>query len=110
MSDTEIKVEESAVADRNEVRRRAAKKAETKDALAAAETVKAVSKEPNKYTYYVTAKPEKVSYDMKVAGVDYSPSWDKDKKHLCWRIPTEFAERFEMHSHFVSGRIIKAQE
>lgn len=111
MSDTEIyKDEDSEVTDRNETRRRAAKKAETKAAQDAAQTVKASSKQPSLYAYYVSGKPEKISFDIKVAGVDYSPAWDKDKKHLCWRIPTEYSERFEMHTHFVSGRIIKAKD
>lgn len=96
--------------DRNELRKRAAKKAETKDARDAAATVMAAAKDPSKYVYYVSAKPEKITFDIKVAGTDYSPAWDKDKKHLCWRIPTEVSDRFEMHSHFVSGRIIKAKE
>lgn len=111
MSDNETapQVEEETT-DRNELRKRAAKKAEIKDARDAAASVIAVSKEPSKYVYYVSAKPEKITFDIKVAGTDYSPAWDKDKKHLCWRIPTEISDRFEMHSHFVSGRIIKAKE
>lgn len=112
MSDNETtQVEDSSeTTDRNELRKRAAKKAEVAEAQKAAATVVAASKDPSKYAYYVSAKPEKITFDIKVAGTDYSPAWDKDKKHLCWRIPTEFAERFEMHSHFVSGRIIKAKE
>lgn len=61
-------------------------------------------------TYYVSAREEVSAFPVKVAGTDYSPSWDKAHKRLVWRIPHELAERFEMHSHFTSGRIIRAKE
>jgi hypothetical protein len=60
--------------------------------------------------YYVSAAPENVSFAIKIAGEDYSPSWDKSRKHLVWRIPKELTERFEAHSHFTSGRVLRSKE
>lgn len=62
------------------------------------------------HAYYVSAKEELTSYDMKIAGTDYRPSWDKSRKRLVWRIPKGLAHRFEAHSHFLSGRIIRSTE
>jgi hypothetical protein len=57
MSDNETtQVEDSSeTTDRNELRKRAAKKAEVTEAQKAAATVVAVSKDPSKYAYYVSS-------------------------------------------------------
>lgn len=50
----------------------------------------AAAKDPSKYVYYVSAKPEKITFDIKVAGTDYSPAWDKDKSTCAGAFPPKF--------------------
>lgn len=89
-----------------------AKAATTATELAAHEAASSVADSSNQKdaVYYVSAQPEKVSFAIKVAGEDYSPSWDTARKHLVWRIPKEVSDRFETHYHFVSGRVIRSKE
>mgnify|MGYP005731381763 FL=1 len=62
------------------------------------------------WNYYVSANPEKISWDMTVTGVKYKGLWNKDRTHLVWRIPNGATEKFEQHIFFKHRRIIKGDE
>ena len=62
------------------------------------------------WNYYVSANPEKISWDMTVSGVKYKGLWNKDKTHLVWRIPNGATEKFEQHIFFKHRRIIKGDD
>ena len=64
----------------------------------------------SQWAYYVSANPEKVSWDMNVAGEKCKGLWNKDRTHLVWRIPADKADRFEQHIFFKHRRIIKGDE
>ena len=64
----------------------------------------------SQWAYYVSANPEKVSWDMNIAGEKYKGLWNKDRSHLVWRIPADKADRVEQHIFFKQRRIIKGDE
>ena len=58
------------------------------------------------YCYFISAKPEEVAFDIKIAGDRYKGVWDSDREHLCWRIPAEHKERMLNHFFCVEKRIV----
>jgi hypothetical protein len=64
----------------------------------------------DKYVYYISREPEPISFRMLIRGRSLIPGWDKRHERLIWRVPKELASAFEMHSHFVTSRIIRAKE
>ncbi|MBK99793.1 MAG: hypothetical protein CMI34_00060 [Opitutales bacterium] len=59
------------------------------------------------WSYYVSAKPEPVGWDMILSGSKYRGMYDGDNQRVVWRIPSELSNKMEAHVFFVQGRIIK---
>ena len=91
-----------------DIKNASAKKAETIQAQKAVkDTVVTKKKTGSDWAYYVSAKPEPVKWDIQIAGELYAGLWNSDKTHVCFRIPTSLTGRFEVHHHFINGRLIK---
>lgn len=60
------------------------------------------------WSWYVSAKPEVSVWDINVSGEKVKGIWDSDKEYVTWRVQSNIAPKFELHHHFVMGRIIKA--
>lgn len=62
------------------------------------------------FVHFVSARKEVSTYEIQVAGVIVRPHWDKSREHLVWRVPAEHADRFALHHHVVTGRVLRAAE
>lgn len=71
-----------------------------------AEQVKTKDPEKEKFVYFVSANPEEVAFDIRIAGERYKGVWDNDHEHLCWRIPAELKDRMLAHFFCVEKRIV----
>lgn len=60
------------------------------------------------HTTYVTKQPETGTFDIMVAGELIRGSWDNKRERVIFRVPEQLAARFEMHTMYLEGRIIKA--
>lgn len=100
---TDINAEKRATAtDRKETRAKdkAAKQKET-------ETSRGATKE---FSYFISANPEEVAFDIRLAGQRFKGTWDDDHEYLCWRIPYDLTERMLNHFFCVEKRIILGKE
>ena len=60
--------------------------------------------------YFVSAQPEPISFEIEAVGNKIKGYWDGDHAHLCWRVPSDIADRFAMHHHVQTGRIIRSKD
>ena len=60
--------------------------------------------------YYISRNPEPITFRILIRGRSLTPGWDKRHERLIFRVPKDLASAFELHSHFVTGRIIRAEE
>lgn len=89
---------------RNSENTAAAKKA--KAAVAAKKTESIQRKEST--VLYVSSGKEIGQFDITVAGKRILAFWDENREHLAWRVPTELADRFDMHDFVRKGRIVRS--
>lgn len=87
-----------------------ASKASTKKAQAKVTDEHKGAKAGPEFSWYVSAKEEVSTYDIKISGEAVKGIWDTDKEYVTWRVPSALSPKFELHHHFVMGRIIKADE
>ena len=69
----------------------------------------AAPKKPDE-VYFVSSRPEPISFEIEAVGHKIKGYWDRDHAHLCWRVPSNIADRFAMHHHVQNGRIIRSED
>jgi len=75
--------------------------------VAASEAAQSAGEKPG-HTTYVSKAPETGTFDILVAGELIRGNWDNKRERVIFRVPKHLAERFEMHTMYVEGRLIKA--
>lgn len=69
----------------------------------------ALSSPNNKdYAIYVTANKENSTFDIRANGKTFTGHRDPTKKYIVFRIPKDASHSFEQHTHFKTGRIVRA--
>jgi hypothetical protein len=84
--------------------------AETGSGEAKGETKPKKGKGGDNFVMYKSADEEASAYEIQIKGELLRPSWDGGRKHLYWKCPAELAEWFEKHYHFVTGRVVRAND
>lgn len=59
---------------------------------------------------YISREKEVTTYEIRVRNVKLRPSWDGAQERLVFDVPADLAEAFELHTHFVSGRVVRADK
>jgi len=62
------------------------------------------------WAWYVSSKEEVACFDVKISGEACKGVWDGKREHVTWRVPSNLSAKFELHHHFVMGKIIKADD
>ena len=57
---------------------------------------------------YVTKDKVSGTFDIMVAGELIRGTWDNKRERVIFRVPVQLVDRFEMHTMYQDGRIIKA--
>ena len=60
--------------------------------------------------FFASANKEVSSFDIVVAQQEIKSQWDTKRERLVFRVPTDLAERFRMHDHVQSGRVVEVEE
>lgn len=58
--------------------------------------------------FYKSREKESVTFDIQIRGQLIRPVWDGAHERLVWEVPAELADGFELHHHFVTGRVIRS--
>lgn len=59
---------------------------------------------------YVTTDVHSYPFDIQVRGEVIQGQWTRTEKKVEFLVPADLVEGFEMHYHFVSGNLVKAND
>lgn len=99
--------------DINTEKKKAANSRKENRAKEAASRQKTAEKEKNmdsNFVYFISANPEQVSFNIRLAGAQFKGTWDDEHEYLCWRIPYDLKDRMMSHFFVKEKRIILGEE
>lgn len=62
------------------------------------------------FKYFVSANEEASVFDLRIGDVKVRGSWDANREHVFWKVPTELVKNAMQHHHVWAGRIIPAED